>query len=304
MPLFSTIIAVYNRHELIVRTLESVLDQSVDDHEVIVVDDGSTDDTPNTLDRFSDRITVIRQDNAGPGVARNRGIEAAQGQYITLIDSDDLWFPWTLSAYRKAIKEFDEPSFVASVEWDFHHESDLTIVREQAYEAVAYPDYFASYADQRWVPLCGVAVRADAMREAGGFAADRANYEESDLWLRLGCAPGFVRINRPTCSARRKHPGMVTHDLARSVAGVERLINNERSGVYPGGSARHRQRIAMLTRHVRSLCAQCIKQGDKQAAKHLYRMTLGWHMKLGRLKFLLGLPWMAITSSSKGDSAS
>src|SRR5687767_8482749 len=103
MPFFSTIIPVHNRAALVAEALDSVLKQEFTDQEIIVVDDGSTDDTPEVLASYGTDVTVIRKTkNEGPGSARNLGVEHASGDYIAFLDSDDIWFPWTLSTYHRA----------------------------------------------------------------------------------------------------------------------------------------------------------------------------------------------------------
>ena len=110
MPLFSTIIPVYNRAELAAAAIESALAQEFADQEIIVVDDGSTDDTPNAgpLWRSHPRFATGKP---WPRPARNLGIQHAAGQYVTFLDSDDLWFPWTLRMYREAIQRYQQPGF-------------------------------------------------------------------------------------------------------------------------------------------------------------------------------------------------
>ena len=115
-PFFSTIIPTYNRAHLLEATLDSALAQEFDGHEVIVVDDGSTDETPDLLARYADRVCLLRQDQRGPGAARNLGIRRARGTYLTFLDSDDLWFPWTLATFERAIREHGSPSFLVGTE--------------------------------------------------------------------------------------------------------------------------------------------------------------------------------------------
>jgi glycosyltransferase involved in cell wall biosynthesis len=91
--LVSAIIPTYNRARTIERAVNSVLGQSWQPIEVIVVDDGSTDQTTDILARYGDRIRLIRQKNEGPSAARNAGIKAARGQIISFLDSDDSWLP-------------------------------------------------------------------------------------------------------------------------------------------------------------------------------------------------------------------
>src|SRR5271165_4544868 len=92
-PLVSAIIATYNRAYIVHEAIESILAQSYKNIEIIVVDDGSTDDTQEKLRRFGDRIRLLHQPNAGPAAAWNAGIRAARGEIICFLGSDDVWLP-------------------------------------------------------------------------------------------------------------------------------------------------------------------------------------------------------------------
>ena len=93
----SVIIPTYNRGWILKEAVESVLAQDFTDYELIVVDDGSTDDSREILNSFGQKIIVLRQPNQGVSAARNRGIAAARAQLVALLDSDDLWLPQKLS---------------------------------------------------------------------------------------------------------------------------------------------------------------------------------------------------------------
>ncbi|MCC6580092.1 MAG: glycosyltransferase family 2 protein [Phycisphaeraceae bacterium] len=294
MPLFSVIIPVHNRPQYVLASVNSVLRQTFKDYEIIIVDDGSTDDTPAALATLAGRVKVIRQNQSGPGAARNRGIAEAAGQYIALLDSDDLWLPWTLTTYYLAIQAHDEPSFIASIEFPFRDEQDLAKLRESSFDVTTHEDYFASYADSRWIPLCGVAIKAEALRRIGGFSEVRRNFEETDVWLRLGDAPRFVRIESPRCSGRRLHDTMITADLGRNFAGVSHLIEQEKAGAYPGGAERQRQRLEMVTRHVRPVSLELLRHGRANEAWNLFHACFAWHVTLGRYRYLAGFMAMAI----------
>lgn len=96
-PLVSVVIPVFNAERYILETLESVLQQDYPSMEVIVVDDGSTDDTRLLLQGLDHRVKVFHQENSGAAVARNLGIEESSGEFVAFIDSDDLWHPSKLS---------------------------------------------------------------------------------------------------------------------------------------------------------------------------------------------------------------
>ena len=92
-PKVSVIIPTYNRGAFITNAINSVLAQSFKDYEVLVIDDGSTDNTPEVLQPYLDKIKYIHQENSGVSAARNAGIRQAQGEWIAFLDSDDEWFP-------------------------------------------------------------------------------------------------------------------------------------------------------------------------------------------------------------------
>lgn len=105
-PTFSVVIPLYNRAEIVTTTIRSVLDQDFGDFEIIVVDDGSKDNPEPVVAAIGDpRIRYVRQDNAGGGAARNRGIEEARGRYIAFLDSDDQFLPGKLSIMAAALPD-------------------------------------------------------------------------------------------------------------------------------------------------------------------------------------------------------
>src|SRR4051812_32406172 len=138
MPFFSIVIPTFNRARLLREALESVFAQEFTDYEVLVVDDGSTDDTQAELARHGERVRVLRQENQGQGAARNLGIEHATGSYVVFLDSDDVWFPWTLAVWRQAIHMYGGPSVVMGTPETFQHTEELTRVRSEPLRAHAF----------------------------------------------------------------------------------------------------------------------------------------------------------------------
>jgi glycosyltransferase involved in cell wall biosynthesis len=104
-PFFSVVIPVYNRAELLGQALQSVLAQSEQDFEIVVVDDGSQDDPASVVTELGDpRIVVVHQENRGGGAARNTGIDRARGRYVAFLDSDDRFLPHHLAVMRKLLE--------------------------------------------------------------------------------------------------------------------------------------------------------------------------------------------------------
>jgi GT2 family glycosyltransferase len=296
MPRFSVIIPAYNRAGTIGAALDSVFAQSFGDYEVIVVDDGSTDETPEVVARFGPRVRLVRQANRGQGTARNTGIAHATGEYVTFLDSDDVWFPWTLSVYDHVTRDHGDPSFVAGTLVDFHHLDELAGVTACPPESRWYADYFAASREAFFIQPGAAAVRADALRVAGGFATFRYNFEENHLWLRLGTAPGFVRVLTPPVAGYRHTPGSAVSHMERTFRGGLAVIANERAGCYPGGRERARDRRRVITRHVRAASLALLASRDWSRAARLYSATLGWHVRLGRVRYLFGFPLLALAA--------
>ncbi len=105
MPRVTVVTAAYNAAAHIAQTVESVLAQTYPDFDYIVVDDGSSDETVEIVTRYAPRVMVIRQENAGAGAARNRGVELATGDYVAIVDADDVWAPGKLERQVAAMDQ-------------------------------------------------------------------------------------------------------------------------------------------------------------------------------------------------------
>ena len=112
--MISVILPTHNRSNLVKYAVESVLGQSYQDIELIVVNDGSTDNTEDTLQPYFSRIHYLYQSQGGPGRARNRGIEAAQGEYIAFIDDDDIWLPFKLELQIELLTKHPELALICT----------------------------------------------------------------------------------------------------------------------------------------------------------------------------------------------
>jgi glycosyltransferase involved in cell wall biosynthesis len=298
MNFFSVIIPTFNRRALCMLALESVLKQTFDDYEIIVVDDGSSDGTREWLSSSQGNIRVVSQDNRGPGAARNRGAKHATGRYFAFLDSDDLWFPWTLASYAEVIHETGSPSFVAGKPLLFHRTPDGAAAGPTQFRA--FRDYLASGDEWRWWGVSSFVIRADIFRASEGFVEGHLNGEDSDLALKLGEAPGFVQITSPATFGYREHAGNLMSDAARLVSGMRHVLQSELAGRYPGGPARARERWHIVSRHLRPVALKCLRSGQKAEAWKLYRSTFRWHWALRRWKFLIGFPFATLFNGRTG----
>lgn len=128
--LLSVVIPTYNRAYIIAQTIDSVLSQTYANIEVIVVDDGSTDNTAEIVARYDTRVRYITQQNAGVSAARNRGLQEARGEFIALLDSDDQWLPWKAEAQVAILRAFPR---VGMVWTDMVAVDEHGLVRHQRY---------------------------------------------------------------------------------------------------------------------------------------------------------------------------
>jgi Glycosyl transferase family 2 len=293
MPLFSIIIPTFNRAYLLTKTLASVASQDLADAEVLVIDDGSTDDTENVVRNCGFKVRFERQSRKGPGAARNLGWNLAQGDYIAFLDSDDLWFPWTLDTFRNCIATCQHPRFVVGMPFLFREETELTAVNRAPVEVVAYRDYLASAEDAIWMGSGGMLLRRDCPHR---FEAQLMNEEDSDLALHLGVEEGFVVIRQPFAFAYRQHGASTTYNFDCTYRGVLHLIQEEKRGHFPGGAARRRERLLLLTHTIRPPLLGAIRDKHPISALRLYFETFGWHICLKRWELVLKAPLLALAS--------
>lgn len=294
MTTFSVIIPTCNRREHLLSCLASVSAQRLRPDEVIVVDDGSTDGTQAALAGL-EGVTVIHQVNAGPGAARNRGAAAASGDYLAFLDSDDVWFPWSLEMISKEVARHARPALLAACFEDF---SGTSIdPSEEAVEAVPFPEFLSAAAHAFIVGAGMMVVDRHVFTAVGGFTEDRLNAEDHDLALRLGTQRGFVQFLRPVMMGRRIHAGNETGNAERTIRGIARLIERERAGAYPGGETWEGARRMVITRHVRPIVLLAIREGNIRAAWQLYCDTLAWNARAGRAGFLIACPLLMLRAT-------
>jgi GT2 family glycosyltransferase len=293
--LFSVIIPTYNRLPFLLSALTSVRAQRFRDFEVVVVDDGSTDGTAEALKTFGMPLTLLRHDNRGPGAARNSGAREARGDYLAFLDSDDLWFPWTLATFARLIAEHGEPTILSAHVVEFRDASPPDDGPEGPVRAAFFDDYLASSQSGHFVGAGMTVVRRERFLETGGFTDRRVNCEDHDLVLRLGVTRGFVQVLSPPTLAWRRHGAAATTEQARSAEGSLFLIEQERRGAYPGGPHRAAERRRIVTLHTRPVSLACLAEGRRAESWRLYRKSFRWHVAQGRWKYLLGFPLKALT---------
>lgn len=188
MPQFSIIIPVYNKENFIHQTLKSVLEQSFTDFELIIVNDGSTDQSEAKLLEFKDeRIRYFSKENGGASSARNYGLEKTTAPYITFLDADDYWYLGFLEEMNLAIKEFpDQKIFAAAIEVETEKAvfpAQYSIARTGEREVVNY--FEASMKTTAICTSCAVFHRS-VFEDVGMFDTEIKSGQDTDMWIRIG----------------------------------------------------------------------------------------------------------------------
>jgi glycosyltransferase involved in cell wall biosynthesis len=287
MPRFSIVITVFNRPDLVRQAVDSALAQGFADREIVVVDDSSTDNTPEVLKSYGKEIRVVTTvANQGCEMAYRTGVEASTGDYLVFLDSDDLLYPWALAVYDFVINAARQPALLVSRLAFFSTIPQALAAPERGapFEAVVYRDYLSK---DRTISssLSMVVVRRDVYAESGGFRISTAatyNGSDHDFLLRIGCHGPAVLIQRPQTVAYRVHPGNSTQNLRRVVEGILRLIAAERRGAYPGGRDRRPDRRAMIGNQVYWWSRRSLLGGQPWLAVRL--LFSGWDMVVARLR--------------------
>lgn len=220
----SVIIPSYNRGDLLGDAIESVLAQSLPPHEVIVIDDGSSDDTEGAIARYADRIRFIRQPNAGVGAARNRGVCEASGQWVAFLDSDDCWLPHFIADCAAAARADPAAAVVytTALRWSGQRPLPGGLVGEAA----------GSRPLERLLrlrTLCtssSVVIDRALLLRVGAFDEDRelGPSADWDCWTRLALAGArFAYSSRPAALIR-VHPSNMLSDPARMETAMLRAM--------------------------------------------------------------------------------
>ena len=201
-PFFTVVIPVYNRARELERALHSVLTQTCQDFEVVVVDDGSSDNPQATVDALHDpRVRLVRQENKGGAAARNRGFDEARGQFVALLDSDDRFLPQHLENMRELLDGAQHTVGYAKMIVD--RGNGVTMVKPP--RAIRPNEDMATYllCDRGFVPTITIAVeRATAKRVR--YSEGWRIAEDTDFAIRL-----FLDGNR---FAMIEEPGAVWND--------------------------------------------------------------------------------------------
>lgn len=222
MVTVSVIVPTYNTIGYLPAAIESILNQTFEDFEILLVNDGSTDGTAQWVETLTDpRIRYTEQNNQGLSAARNTGIALAQGRYIALLDADDLWEPTKLEKQVAVLEANPDIGMVHSWVWFIDAEGRSTgrIWKTQA-EGMA----LSRLLHRNDVAVLSVLVRRECFAKTGGFDPTLRSLEDWDLWLRLAVHDAIAVIREPLAYYRQL-PGSMSRNCEVMEASFRTVID-------------------------------------------------------------------------------
>ena len=227
MPNVSVIIPTYNRASFLPNAITSILHQTYEDYEVIVIDDGSTDETPRVLKQFEGKIKVLFQKNRGASAARNLGIQEADGNYISFLDSDDQWTRKKLQIQMQRIQE--DPDIKICYTDEIWIRNGVRVNQKKRHRK--YDGWFID----KMLPLClispsSVLIHREIFDTVGMFDEGLPVCEDYDLWLRINVRYPITFIPEPLIIKFGGHEDQLSRQYGAidrfRVQALEKLLDN------------------------------------------------------------------------------
>jgi glycosyltransferase involved in cell wall biosynthesis len=210
--LVTVIIPTHNYAEYLSEALESVLAQDYSPLQIIVIDDGSTDETSAVVERYIQRgVEYVYQENSGPGPARNEGIRRARGSVVAFLDADDTWLPDKISLQIAHLRAHPELGLVGSAGFDCDRTNRPTGVRVAP--AIEAEMAFERLLVRNFVQPSGAIVPKPCLDAVGGFKSMRFG-EDWDLWLRIAQRYPIGFVQKPLFR-RREHPANLSFEVGK-----------------------------------------------------------------------------------------
>ncbi len=267
-PLVSVIIPTYNRGWVIQEAIDSVLDQDFSDYELIVVDDGSDDNTPAILSAYGKKLTVLDQSNRGVSAARNRGIAAAAGQLIAFLDSDDQWLPQKLSTQVKFFQ--DNPDAFINQTQEHWNRNGVRVNPKKRHHK------FSGMIFKQSLALClvspsAVMIKKNLFDVVGVFDESLPACEDYDLWLRISCRYPVHLIDTPLIIKRGGHDDQLSKAVGLDKYRIQALVKIIESDLL--SPQQYQAAVMTLTQKCAVYAGGCRKHGREEEAKCFYQLA-------------------------------
>ncbi|CAN2048791.1 Glycosyl transferase [Candidatus Magnetomoraceae bacterium gMMP-13] len=263
MSLVSVIIPTYNRVKFLKDAIDSVLAQDYNDFELIVVNDGSTDSTPELLKSYGKRIKVIHQKNKGVSAARNSGIAESCGEFTAFLDSDDLWLSEKLSVQSIFFKKHPNALICQTEEIWIRNGTRVNPKKRHKKQSGMIFD--------QSLPLCIVSPSAVMMRRSlfdmvGFFDTKLPACEDYDLWLRVSCRFPIYLIDRPLIIKRGGHADQLSNASRLDRFRIQALIKILKSNLL---SPEQEEKTLKILKYKSNIYYKgCLKHGRLKEAEY------------------------------------
>ena len=267
-PVVSVILPTYNRAEFLAAALDSVFAQTCPDFEIIVMDDGSEDETPRLLASRSDpRLRVFRQQNRGVSAARNAAMQLARGRYLALLDSDDLWLPDKLAR---------QVQYMMSGEWEISQTEEIWMrdgrqVKKTKRHAKPEGWFFEKSLEMCLISPSCVMFSRRCWEEAGPFDEEIPACEDYDLWLRVCLRFPVGLVAEPLTVKQGGRPDQLSNsvpfpDIYRIRALIKLLAEEGLT------DSQRKAALAELERKGRIYCQGCEKRGRLDESQRFWNL--------------------------------
>jgi glycosyltransferase involved in cell wall biosynthesis len=272
----SVVIPTYNYGRFVTEAVDSALAQTYPHREVIVVDDGSTDDTRQVLARYGDRVRYVFQTNQGLSAARNTGIRAAGGEFVALLDSDDVFHPRKLELQVKYLHDHPDIGLLGTGEftdqrasWPEIETSGLTAERFTVYDLVGRAHFAPS----------SVLIRRSCLDDVGLFDPTLRCVEDRDMWIRFAGRHDVARLSPPLLWFRL-HPGSLSTKALSMEEAEQRVFRKAFAEVH---ALRGRWLFRRKTYSLSALASAKLFGGNRQWGAAIRRVL--WSFVLWPLPF-------------------
>lgn len=294
MPRVSVIIPAYNAAAYIGKAVDSVLAQTWSDLEILVVDDGSTDDTAQALSVYGARVRILRQANAGPAAARNLGLANAMGEYVAFLDADDFWRPQKLQCQVELLDAQASVGFCSTATALVDPQGNPLGNWPCGPADAPMPDILFMQGTVISGSTSGVLARRRLVMEAGGFDTSLRGFEDPDLWIRLAA-----------CTRYRCIPEVLTVVVRTPLSVSSNMVNMRRATLASFRKNRNLLPPAKRGGYWRAACARALTDYAKTTYRGGNRgLALRWTMEallrspLGCGRLALGLMLVMLLGQS------
>lgn len=269
---FSVVIPTHNCDHLIGKTIDSLLGQTRPPYEIIVIDDSSTDKTPEILASYGQQIKTKRLEAHDPGMSRNTGITMSTGEYVVFLDHDDMLLPWALATYAAFLNHLENPPVLLAKAQGIHSQDALPAVEHPGTPCNYYRyDNYVSKKHTVWLSASHLVIKRDCLIEPFCFHNELFPFDDLDFILSGGEVGPVIHILSPLTVLHRVHEDNLVKDIPRGLQKLEAILTRERKGSYPGGLRRKPARLAIIGGHV---CHWSRRALSSMYYKKAFRMLL------------------------------